>query len=453
MLPADALRRLDDPDRHVRRAAADALIAAGTDEVRDLMLARLQDETTKIEWPGVLTVLEGLGDRAFDALVDLLAGDNSAEVVRRAGSAFSDLRVSSPRRFVAVLRHPSARVRRSALFALRRLGEQAAPYAAEVVPSLTDPDEHVRQRAILAFRAMGQSAVPVLRAVRRSAAPQRRAALVALAELGAVEPYDLRLVERLIRIKSPGEVPEPMHLCGEWFALPTTDQAAVLEAFGLSAPFPVTMRMGADARTRDLHDYWRQPQHPHPDCARAYVTPVLDGWTLVFGTFLEPDHPPLGDAEEDDDAEGDDIERCAALSRRFGQAQTYGVNCGDDFNSWCLAEDGVVVRAYDSDDPDAAIGPRHPAEEGFLLPHEDGFPPGALDGVDPTDDLDAFMRRYREVKAELNIPDTCSATDVAERMSVDPGSLGAHTVVSGTAVLALTECGRRHGYPPAALEI
>jgi hypothetical protein len=88
-----AARRLDDPDRHVRRAAADELIAAGTDEVRDLMLARLRDETTEIEWPGVLTVLQGLGDRAFDALVDLLAGDNGAEVVRRAGSAFMDLRV------------------------------------------------------------------------------------------------------------------------------------------------------------------------------------------------------------------------------------------------------------------------------------------------------------------------------------------------------------------------
>jgi hypothetical protein len=25
-----------------------------------------------------------------------------------------------------------------------------------------------------------------------------------------------------------------MHLCGGWFALPTTDQAAVLDAFGLS---------------------------------------------------------------------------------------------------------------------------------------------------------------------------------------------------------------------------
>jgi len=445
MALADALRRLDDADRHVRRAAADELVAYGNAEILGLMLARLRDETSKIEWPGPISVLQGLGDPAFGALVEVLASAESPEVLRRASWAFNDLRVSSPRRFVDALGHPSARVRRAALFALQRLGEHAAPWAADVVPSLTDPEEDVRRAAILAYTAMDQAAVPVLQALRRSSAPVRRPALVALAEIGAIEPRDLRMIERLIRVKSRGEVPEPMHLCGGWYALPTADQAAVLDAFELSDAFPVTMRMGADARISDLHYWARASSYQHAKCARAYVTPLLDGWTLVFGTFLGLEHPPLPDAETDE------LARCAELSRRFGRAQAYGVNCGDTYNFWCIAEDGVVVRAYDTDDPDAAIGPRHPAEEGYLLPHEEGVPAGAVD-VDISD-TDAWLRRYREIQAELNIPDTCDAQAIAGRMSVDPSSLDAHTTVSGRGVLALTGCGRRHGYAPAALSI
>src|SRR5262245_42237000 len=103
---SDALRRLDDSDRHVRRQAVDDLIAIGTSEVLELMLDRIRDETTQIQWPGPVTVLEELGDPAFGPLVTLLASDVDAEVSRRAGSAFGNLRVSSPQMFVDVLAHP-----------------------------------------------------------------------------------------------------------------------------------------------------------------------------------------------------------------------------------------------------------------------------------------------------------------------------------------------------------
>ncbi|GAA1421772.1 hypothetical protein ACFQZ4_41470 [Catellatospora coxensis] len=60
---------------------------------------------------------------------------------------------------------------------------------------------------------------------------------------------------------------------------------------------------------------------------------------------------------------------------------------------------------------------------------------------------------YTRIKAELGVPDTCGASQVAARMSVDPAALGAHTRLEGRAVLALTECGRRYGYPPSGLDI
>jgi hypothetical protein len=82
---------------------------------------------------------------------------------------------------------------------------------------------------------------------------------------------DARLVERLIRVRQRTEVPESVFPDGIWFALPTADQDAVLRAFGLRDPVPVTMRMGMAAWLRT----WREFNL----CGAVYVSPVLNGWT------------------------------------------------------------------------------------------------------------------------------------------------------------------------------
>lgn len=63
------------------------------------------------------------------------------------------------------------------------------------------------------------------------------------------------------------------------------------------------------------------------------------------------------------------------------------------------------------------------------------------------------MARYKQLKQELGIPDTCDATLFAARASTDPSSFGRHTRVEGHGVLALTTCGREHGHPRGALRI
>jgi len=83
---------------------------------------------------------------------------------------------------------------------------------------------------------------------------------------------------------------EPMFLHGSWFALPTRDQGAVLAAFGLSDAVPVTMRRGAEAWSADRSTWAPRPLHHL--CRRMYVTPVVDGWTLVFGEVPVVAHPP-----------------------------------------------------------------------------------------------------------------------------------------------------------------
>jgi hypothetical protein len=290
----------------------------------------------------------------------------------------------------------------------------------------------------------------VLLQARAGGGPGRRTALTALAETGgwdALDARDQELVERLIRVKISVEMLAPMHLCGSWFAIRSADQGAVLAAFGLSDARPVTMRLGESAWNYDHH---RWTGRAHAQCARMYVTPQLDGWTLVFGSLPEVAHAER--AASDNRLRRSAQERCRELSARFGAAHWYGASCGDDWTAWCLAESGSIVRYYDAFEPGDQVGPAHPAESGYLLPHEDGFPDGALGGVDPND-TEAFLARYLQVKEELAIPDTAHATTVAARASVNPATLGPLTSVTGHGLIAATACGRDLPSPPGALKI
>ncbi|TWF73287.1 HEAT repeat domain-containing protein [Kitasatospora viridis] len=435
------------------RPARDALVAQGA-AVVGAVLELLCDERAGVDWSVSADVLQRIGEPALLPLAEAAAGAGSAEVTRRIGYALGRLKVADLAAYLPLLEHPHAEVRSTALFAFQTREEEAAGFVERLLPLLGDPDPEVRQRAVWTFEAIGSAAVPALRAVRERPAtgPRiRRGALQALA--GAARPgelgdRDLAAWRRLTRIKLADEVPSGLHLCGSWYALPTTDQAAVLDAFDLGDAEPVTLRTGAAA--------WNQAQHswsgrrPHTGCARVFVSPALAGWTLVFGDSAAATHR-IRDREEARDQVV--RERCAELGRRFGAAQWYGMSCGDGWTAWCIATGGEVVRHYDvfaAEEDDDPLGPPHPAESGFLLPHEDGFPDDAFDGVNLSDNA-AFRARYDQVKEELGIPDTCYATDIAARLSVDPSALGPDTPVTGHGLLALTACGREHGHPSGAL--
>jgi hypothetical protein len=429
--------QLAGPDQ---KAAGDALAAIGAPAVRPV-LAVLCDEESPVDWATSASVLRRIGRPALDPLVEAMAAAPTAEVARRCGWAHSGLEIADLAAFVPGLSHPSPKVRANTAYVLQLKGEAALPHAPALLALLDDPDPDVRQRVIWALEEIGPGVVPLLRRVRSSRTPARRRAVEALAAVGgpsALDDRDQAVVRRLIRVKAATETPEPMHLCGTWYAVPTGDQAAVLDAFGLSEPEPVTMRLGASAWNHD-HHVWRGD---HRSCRRVYVTPLLDGWTLLFGDPF-PTHEDLDPAAVQ--------EHCRDLSRRFGAAHWYGASCGDGWTSWCVAEDGDLVRYYDVFDPDDQIG-SHPAEDGYVLPHTDPFPDDAFDDIDLHDSA-AFQARYVQVKEDLGIPDECHATSFAARASVDPSALGPQTSVQGRAVLALTSCGRRHGHPPGALEI
>ncbi len=233
-------------------------------------------------------------------------------------------------------------------------------------------------------------------------------------------------------------------LCGTWLAVRTTDQAAVLAALDLSDAQPVTLRLGAAAWQRDQHCD-SSATMDHRLHGQVYVTPAVDGWTLVFGlpTALAHTTSPDSWARAARDV-------CASLSARFGATHLYGMACGGGWTVWCLAEQGTVRRYYEADGQ--RLGPRHPAEEGYLLPDEEPeLPADAYAGIDPTDP-DAYLNRRAELAERHAFPQTCYADDIAAATSVDPGGFGPHTVMTGQAVLALTACGREFGTAPGALK-
>jgi DNA-binding SARP family transcriptional activator len=185
-----------------------------------------------------------------------------------------------------------------------------------VVALLGSSLEPVRDDALGQLRAFGPGAAEALRSVRRSNHPARRAALGMLAEFGwdHLPPEDLAALERLIRIRQRDEAPEPLWLAeldGAWYAVPTTDQTAVLDAFDLGDPVPATMRMGFAP--------WQGADPPRGSTyPEVFVTPVLDGWTLVFcrNEVLGGMAPHLTSVE----SRYGTYRRMEDLSRRFGTA-------------------------------------------------------------------------------------------------------------------------------------
>ncbi|MBL7256973.1 HEAT repeat domain-containing protein [Paractinoplanes lichenicola] len=393
-------------------AAKAELVTLGGAAVGPL-IAELADEESPVQWSSIGVVLREIGRPAFAPLAEALAAAPTPEVKRRYGWAFMGFGVALLDDYIGALAHPSARVREDAALGIQYCRERAAPAVPALAGLLDDPDAEVRQRVIWALGEIGAAAIPALQQVRREGPGRRRAAaLRALAGIGGFEAFsaaDRAAVERLVRVKLIDERIEGEEPHGRWLALPTGDQAAVLEALGLSSPRPATMRLGRAVAGAASHgsvpEEWRR--------AVVFVSPQLDDWTLVFGHWA------------DDDREHDAIR---SLSARFGRAQAYWYDDQTGSSGWTIAGGGVVIRHY-SDAGDACSGERLPIErEKPTFADLEELPADQW----PDDDNDV-----------------CDGLAVAAAMSISPSELGPETLVRGTGVLALTEAGRDLGGCPA----
>lgn len=405
-----------------------------------------------------MRVFARLGEEGFGPVVAALARATTRDQIVEAGRALEALAVD-PALYAQALSHPSPAVRERAVCAFQDIGSAAVPYVPQIVALILDPDEEVRYQARHVFRTGFQpivdEVVPVLRELRRAPGRLRRAALTALFDTAGwreVEPADQELVRRLIAVKQHGEKPVPIEVSsGFWYALRTGDQPAVLDAFDLSDPMPVTMRLGAAATPI--------AGPAQGDMPSTYVTPEFDGWTLVFADYPGP-WPPT--------------ERVAELSRRFGTAHLY-LKGHLRVGSWCIARDGAIVRFFDDEPAYQSVGAPLRAEVELAAEvarrlDSDDLQWYEIDPATPERLASVPSTRRRsgpvDPAAECHVPGVADAdidellrppyvkvNDLAGALSIDPARLDKATHVRGHGVLALTELGRRDGPPRGALPI
>ncbi|MEU6878833.1 hypothetical protein [Streptomyces sp. NPDC046712] len=278
-------------------------------------------------------------------------------------------------------------------------------------------------------RLLHDSFRPRLRSLRRDPAVSpkvRRGAMAALVAGGgaaALDDRDRAAIERLIRVKIPHETPSlpSSTLSGWWMAVPGASYEGVFEALGLHDRRPVTVAAGVAASEG------REIQVPAQEgrartVGRAFVTPELDGWRLVFGSF---------ELLVGDDPWYDMIETVERVSVHCGQAQLFFLDDAGGSDVWMVAENGRVIRRYAAESD--------PEWEGDPLPWE----------TLAVDDPD-FDPGYDEAPSNAG---TTGARSACAYLSVDPGEVGPDTELRGHGWLALTAPGVGHGAFPGTLRI
>ncbi len=188
-----------------------------------------------------------------------------------------------------------------------------------------------------------------LLAVRRHGPGRLRAgalqALACVAGEPGLDPADVALVERLVRVRLHQDDPSLLSGCWlRWWSVRSNDQAAVMASIGLHDPRPVTFELANTVLETIEHCREGQPL--------VYVSPASDGWTTITGPWCDvfnelPDHP--GRPAEARAT----VER---LSAEFGEAHAFYNGERDGGSTWLVARDGATVRTFDLNDAEGCTG-------------------------------------------------------------------------------------------------
>ncbi|MFI6083195.1 HEAT repeat domain-containing protein [Streptomyces sp. NPDC051217] len=425
----DAIKALADPG--LREAARESLAARGLAAVRPL-LDELLDATSVVGRREIEFVLtKRIGPAAFDEVLAALAATEDEESRHRLGGVFTSFRAVD--RYVEALSHPSAEVRCCAIFGIRSVCSVAGGAEPEpgvdyglvidaLIPLLADPDAEVAHWAERVLKVLGPGVVEPLRRVRGHGPGRLRSrALTILASVGgeeALSPADRAAVDRLIRIKLSDDEAQPLDVGStSWIGVPTGDQRGVIELLGLFDARPATFALGLSVGMHDSHD---GVEH-----GRVYVTPEVDGWTLILGPWCDP-----GDPERAEDV----LRVVTELSRRYGRAQAYHSVEEDGGSAWLVVENGNVVRrfraSWEDDDAQFTLGEPLPEERAACVE----------EGIIPVGDAGADDEEWTDLAAYLS-------PRLAEQLGVSPMDLGPHTTVRGVGRVTLTPYAREHGRP------
>ncbi|MEW1891148.1 hypothetical protein [Streptomyces sp. NPDC085659] len=401
----DLIEELDTGDSARVTAAVERLAAHGENALPRVLEAVCADQSSqRLKVYG--EVLSRIGPPAFDAVLAAAGAGELDEWLRGRLLRFFDERCAG--RYAALALDPDRWLSNVGYAGLLRLRvDSEAGLRALVEKAARGGDFYGEPGKYL--HAMWDSYAPRLRELCRDPAcsrPVRRGALGLLIEGGGLDALDERdrmLVERLVRVKLPGgvrAVPDTQ-LSAWWLAVPGATYEGVFEALGLHDPRPVTVQTGvAAAMCEEVRS--PSPKDPARGISRAFVTPELDGWRLVFGQFRQ-----LVGYDDWNDM----VATVERVSAACGKAQLFFVDDAGGADIWFAAEDGRMVRQY--------------AAEG---------------GWDEDEDEDEDI--------------TGGVRDVCGDLSVDPDLVGVlDTVVRGHGWLAVTAPDMGHGQFPGLLPV
>lgn len=473
--PEEIRLLLTDPDPAIRRHLWDVL--DGYDDESDTdrlgaVLRVLADDRFDYARSDCEQIIRRACLRVFEDVVEVLADDPPPGLAGRLRRAFG---ISAQERPLALSPRAADSMIHCWRWSCGRHGGFVAAHRCRHLPVLValsaSSCADIRRSAVESLVEFGPGVVEVLREVRRSRSPSRSMALAVIAELGwhNLDPVDLMALYRLIRIKQRTETPSPVSqedFHASWYALPTTDRAAVLAAFDLHDPIPVTMRMGfapwqghmpeyVDADLHELDGPYRYRWLPY---SQVFVTPALDGWTLVVWQEFSGES-----------FDGRMYRRLERLSRQFGAAHFYSQMDDGSLglgSEWCVAESGTVrvhCGCYDGEvhvHRSTELDPTVPADEAVrewlaANDHGEGHRPPEPEpiNIDLLSGKNRLRARFGQDSLSLAEEDyqyskeamrewECGVQGASWRLSVSLETLGAHTRVQGSGVLAVP-AGRR----------
>jgi hypothetical protein len=123
-----------------------------------------------------------------------------------------------------------------------------------------------------------------------------------------------------------GDDPIPFGYKNSWLAIASKDQSVVIRSLGLRDLKQCTWQKGI--------------AHTYGEATMVFVSPVVDGWILVVGSFL---FPGPGDS---DPHKPKFIPYLEEISKSLGHVQYFATHRITEYHAWAKAESGVVRRAF-----------------------------------------------------------------------------------------------------------
>ncbi|MEO1793756.1 MAG: hypothetical protein AAFU50_04000 [Pseudomonadota bacterium] len=209
--------------------------------------------------------------------------------------------------------------------------------------------------------------------------------------------YRPRGAERRVVYRTEPDRPQPFGEGMTWIALGTTRTDAVLKSFRFAKAKPANWASGVAT----IYD-------PALGTGRVYISPPVNGWTLVAGQGLTP---PKSASVQDDSAN-----LLRRLSRDFGTAQMFSAEATEGCFGWATAEDGEIARlSYAADGAFVTDDGARDRDEAAL--RKDLF---ELDGM--------YDRRGDFGSGLIFLPTSAFIFAIAGCWSLDPTRLGARSV-------------------------